>query len=321
MADSIEHNTALAYAADIYLQAGIQDTAYMYAHELIAGQNLSNKKTGYRIILLPEFRKMIHPDTLNRYYTDYKNILEAYFDDNTNEQSLIQASLYNYQLHERESLRAREASDNKTRIIFGFSFLVIVLAFIILYLKYRNQKNIFKLRETLDMLEILRQKINASSTHGAGSCETTEPSVPVTSMSELKLRKKLQQELMDLYKQTEGIITPQEILDSDVYAELVELLQKHKPIKDDAIWDRLERTVLTVAPDFISNLKLLAGNRLTSQELHTALLIKCGFRSSEMMTLVARSNGAVSSRRSFLGEKILDEKHKAHVIEGIIKLL
>ena len=321
MADSIERNTALAYAADIYLQAGIQDTAYMYAHELIAGQNLSNKKTGYRIILLPEFRKMIHPDTLNRYYTDYKNILEAYFDDNTNEQSLIQASLYNYQLHERGSHRAREASEYKTRIIFGFSFLVIVLAFIILYLKYRNQKNIFKLREALDMLEILRQKINASSTQAAGSCETTEPSVPVTSMSELKLRKKLQQELMDLYKQTEGISTPQEILDSDVYAELVELLQTHKPIKDNAIWDRLERTVLTVAPDFISNLKLLAGNRLTSQELHTALLIKCGFRSSEMMTLVARSNGAVSSRRSFLGEKILDEKHKAHVIEGIIKLL
>lgn len=320
-ADSIERNTALAYAADIYLQAGILDTAYMYAHELITDNDLSNKKTGYRIILLPEFRKMIHPDTLNRYYTDYKNILEAYFDDNTNAQSLIQASLYNYQLHERESLRAREESERKTRIIFGCAFLVIVLAFIILYLKYLNQKNIFKLRESLDMLETLRQKINASSTQGAGSCGTTEPSVPVTSMSEAKLRKKLQQELMDLYKQTEGVSTPQEILDSDVYAELVELLQKHKPIKDDTIWDRLERTVLTVAPNFISNLKLLAGNRLTSQELHTALLIKCGLRSSEMMTLVARSNGAVSSRKSFLGEKILDEKYKVEVIEGIIKLL
>lgn len=320
-ADSIERNTALAYAADIYLQAGILDTAYMYAHELITGNDLSNKKTGYRIILLPEFRKKVHPDTLNLYYTDYKNILEVYFDDNTNARSLIQASLYNYQLHERESLRTREESEYKTRIIFGFAFLVIVLAFIILYLKYRNQKNIFKLRESLDMLETLRQKIKASSTQAAGSCETAEPSVPVTSMSEVKLRKKLQQELMDLYKQTEGISTPQEILDSDVYAELVELLQKNKPIKDDAVWDRLERTVLTVAPNFISNLKLLAGNRLTSQELHTALLIKCGLRSSEMMILVARSNGAVSSRKSFLGEKILDEKYKVEVIEGIIKLL
>lgn len=76
LAEPIQRNVALAYAADIYLDAGIMDTAYMYAHDLIVNEDILNKKTGYRIILSPEFRHTLHPDTLNQYYTDYKNLLE-----------------------------------------------------------------------------------------------------------------------------------------------------------------------------------------------------------------------------------------------------
>ena len=40
----IQRNAALAYAADIYLDAGIMDTAYMYAHDLIVNEDILNKK-------------------------------------------------------------------------------------------------------------------------------------------------------------------------------------------------------------------------------------------------------------------------------------
>ena len=42
LADSIQRNVALAYAADIYQEAGIMDTAYMYAHELVVNEDILN---------------------------------------------------------------------------------------------------------------------------------------------------------------------------------------------------------------------------------------------------------------------------------------
>lgn len=95
LVEPVSKNTALAHAADIYLAAGIIDTAYIYAHELITRDDMTNKKTGYRILTSSELRKHLHPDTLNQYFSDYKQILEEYFNDNRNELALLQESQYN----------------------------------------------------------------------------------------------------------------------------------------------------------------------------------------------------------------------------------
>lgn len=317
----IQRNVALAYAADIYLDAGIMDTAYMYAHELIVSEDITNKKTGYRIILSPEFRHTLHPDTLNQYYTDYKNLLEAYFDDNPNEQALMQESLYNYKLHERERLKEHAANERLRWIIAGIVILALIALSTMLFIKNRDKATIIQLRNDLDRLQKLKLQlpspVETSAVANSPDTGSTESdiidNVPI-------LREKLRNELIALYEQSKSQKISPVILNSNIYFQITGILSEGKHI-DDETFDELKRTVLQASPKFIDNLKILTQNKLTEIDLQTALLIKCGFRPSEMTVLFARSNGAIIHRRNTLATKVFGHTESVDVVNGIIRLL
>lgn len=320
-ADSILLNKALAYAADIYLDAGIMDTAYMYAHDLIVNEDILNKKTGYRIMLSPEFRHTLHPDTLNQYYTNYKNLLEAYFDDNPNEQALMQESLYNYKLHEREKLKEHAANERLRWIIAGIVILALIASSIMLFIKNRDKATIIQLRDNLDSLQKLKSQLPPpAETPAMDSSSDADSTEPDTINNEPILREKLRDELMALYEQSKSQKVSPVILNSNIYFQITGLISEGKHI-DDETFDVLKRTVLQASPKFIDNLKILTQNRLTEVDLQTALLIKCGFRPSEMTVLFARSNGAIIYRRDTLATKVFDHTESVDVVNGIIRLL
>lgn len=317
----IQRNVALAYAADIYLDAGIMDTAYMYAHELIVNEDITNKKTGYRIILSQEFRHTLHPDTLNQYYTDYKNLLEAYFDDNPNEQALLQESLYNYKLHEREKLKEHAANERLRWIIAGIVILALIASSIMLFIRNRDKAIIIQLRDNLDSLQKLKSQLpppaESAAMNPLSDADSTEPD---TINKEPALREKLRDELMALYEQSKSQKISPIILNSNIYFQITGLISEGKHI-DDETFDELKRTVLQASPKFIDNLKILTQNKLTELDLQTALLIKCGFRPSEMTVLFARSNGAIIYRRNTLATKVFGHTESVDVVNGIIRLL
>lgn len=333
----ISRNVALAFAAEVYLECGVLDSAYMYARQLIASQDMTNKRSGYRLLLYPELRSLIHPDTLNQYYEDYRNILEGYFDENRNTQALMQDSRYNYDLHKRESLAAHNANERMLWVIIGCMLVISVLAFAILYAKYRNKSNILRLQQALDSLEILKRQLenekskkwamdkapkeNSSeydrSDDDASRIETVHKTKPVR---EQDLLEEVRNSMMELYRSSSNHCVPALIRDSEVYAEIQDTLQSRKRIDDEA-WERLETVVLTVSPDFINRLELLTQNRLTKADRQIALLIKSGFRPSDMTVLLTLSNGAVISRRNSLGRKLLGRSESAEVINGIIRSL
>lgn len=321
LAEPIQRNVALAYAADIYLDAGIMDTAYMYAHDLIVNEDILNKKTGYRIILSPEFRHTLHPDTLNQYYTDYKNLLEAYFDDNPNEQALMQESLYNYKLHEREKLKEHAANERLRWIIAGIVILALIASSIMLFIKNRDKAIIIQLRDNLDSLQKLKSQlplpVETPAMDSSSDADSTEPD---TINKEPALREKLRDELMALYEQSKSQKVSPVILNSNIYFQITGLISEGEHI-DDETFDVLKRTVLQASPKFIDNLKILTQNKLTEVDLQTALLIKCGFRPSEMTVLFARSNGAIIYRRNTLATKVFDHTESVDVVNGIIRLL
>ena len=290
------------------------DTAYMYAHELIVNEDITNKKTGYRIILSPEFRHTLHPDTLNQYYTDYKNLLEAYFDDNSNEQALIQESLYNYKLHEREKLKEHAANERLRWTIAGIVILALIASSIMLFIRNRDKAIIIQLRDNLDSLQKLKSQLPPPAEPPAmNSLSDADSTEPDTINNEPVLREKLRDELMALYEQSKSQKVSPVVLNSN-------LIWEGKHI-DDETFDELKRTVLQASPKFIDNLKILTQNKLTEVDLQTALLIKCGFRPSEMTVLFARSNGAIIYRRNTLATKVFGHTESVDVVNGIIRLL
>lgn len=321
LVDPIQRNVALAYAADIYLNAGILDTAFMYVHELIQNEDVLNKKTGYRIILSPEFRKNLHPDTLNQYYTDYKDILESYFDNNANEQALIQESQYNYKLHERDKLKEHAANERLRWIIAGVIILALFSTSLLLYVKNRDKATIIRLHDNLERLQKLELQLPSPSCSIPKDplSDNTSTNQAIANTKPL-LREELRKKLTELYEQSQSQEVPKIILNSNVYFRITALISGKKHI-DDETFDELKRTVLLASPKFIDNLNILTQNKLTEIDLKTALLIKCGFRPSEMTILFARSNGAVVYRRNALADKVFERKESVDVVNGIIRLL
>lgn len=331
-------NSALAYASTIYLKAGILDTALLYSQELLSNPVPLHHEIGYQVILSPQLRKLIHPDSIDQYISDYRDLMETFYDENKSQLAINQQNLYNYQLHDRQKVEAEKSNEVLWRWIFGFLFAITVMAVVILFQKNRDKGHIIELKLALENIDRLRLELEDSQKITPLDDNNTEPgsgsshsenavgvrsTVDTTRETEKELREKLRNDLMSLYDSSDERpeVSP-DIRQSEPYRKILDLIKDETLIrKDDALWNDLEKIVLKGSPKFKSNLNLLTLGKLTVIDLHTALLIKCGIRPSQMTTLLGKSNGAIISRRESLCLKVLDKKSGVKVIDGIIRLL
>lgn len=318
-------NKALAYASDIYLQAGVLDTAYIYAYDLITNNDDYNKEVGYQTILSPELLSFSTQEQINQYISEYRTILVSYYNENQIECTINQQNSHNYQLHVRE----REIAERRNRILMSIATLLIIAfmlsTIIILYLRNKNKSNIIKLRQALDSIESLKAQTEENSCPTKNLSAEASYSINADAyISEQHLREKLQQELMELHEKCSGQSksVPMKILNSDAYKSLQCRIDNNGFIADnDDLWAELEQAVLTSSPQFRHNLQVLTLGKLTTIDIHTAILIKCGVKPSQMTSLLNKSNGAIISRRESLCKKMLGEKKGVQVIDSILRLM
>ncbi len=342
----LARNSALSYASIIYLQQNMLDSAYNYAYELIHSSDSTNMIIGYDVLLSPELRSKIPVDTINEYISDYRNILESYYDSNASQLVINQQNFYNYQTHERARRNAEVFSFKLFRMLLCSLLIILILAVIILYYKNRSKKNLIDLHIALDNLS--RIKSNIISSKQESKVESSENSFIDSSKFNLnldtqsksdqsqellisskdllneskELRERLRNELLDLYKSNPRVNLSHIIVDSSGFNHLQSRIKENNVISyDDKLWDELEEAVLKASPNFKKNLQLLTQSRLTSIDLHTALLIKCQVSPTSMSMLLSRSKGAIVSRRESLCLKVFDKKLGTQVIDGIIRLL
>jgi tetratricopeptide (TPR) repeat protein len=306
---------ALSYAAQIYLAAGISDTAYMYAQEILNDPDKTFHGTAYHVLLSKEIRHLMNQNVVDNLISDYEIYLLEDFDKNEWQQVIVQQSYYNYQLHERERQKAEQAQFKLQRSIICILAIVFILIIIVFYLRYRNKAQLLKLHIALENINKLTEKLNIKSEEGATAV------VKTGNVAELRLQ--LRNKFIELAKSDKQPKTVDAaIICSEAFAELRNFIDNEKSIKDDdELWGRIEATVLGCAPNFKTNLHLLTGGKLSRSDYRTALLIRCGITPSEMAILLGRSKGAISSRREYLGYKIFDEKLGTKLIDDIIRLL
>lgn len=342
---SVARNSALAYSSKIYLHKNILDSAYIYAYDLIHSHDSTHMEVGYQVMLSPELRPIISSDSINQYISDYRQLLESYYDSNKSQLTINQQNFYNYQIHERARRRAEIFNSKLTRVLICSFFVILILAVIVLYYKNRSKKNLIELHIALDNLRKIKSNIEPSqSSHIIYSDDSIpdkseiavliEPHVDndqsqnllATSQNSLKesteLRERLRNELLNLYKSNPKVSLSQTIVDSSAFNELQNRIKDNQVLSyEDPLWDELEETVIKASPNFKKNLQLLTQSRLTSIDLHTALLIKCQINPTSMTILLSKSKGAIVSRRESLCFKIFDKKLGTRVIDGIIRLL
>ena len=336
-----------SYASKIYLEAGIPDSAYLYAVRLIRSGNIDYRRIGYSMVLDPELLDFSSMDSLRSYSLAYRKVLDEYLNRHDAQQVTMQASLYNYQTHERGRKKAEEAK--RTYMYVAGFFLISVLALCVGILYLRNKKMKLKLDYHKSLEDIGKLETLLSSAEGElvkyrktieemeaeKHAKQSEPDVEAVdtthedSLSTRKeteedpVRKELKERLLRLQKAGEAKKNdPEKILGTSVFDRLQDNIVNKIGLKeDDEVWSEIESSVLKLSPEFKTNLTLLVGGKTKVDVYHMALLVRCGFGPTDTGALLGRTKGAVSARRGYICEKIFGKKYGGKVMDDIINLL
>ncbi|MCM1452080.1 MAG: tetratricopeptide repeat protein [Clostridium sp.] len=303
-------NYALSNGADIYLYAGLLDSAYKYSYELITSQDDNNKRKGYRNILSQKLLTYSNPDSLNVYFFKYYNLLEDFYNKNESQLAVFEASAYNYKTHEKSKIEAERKYIQTFSWLILSIILILISAIVILILKLKEKRILFKLNKTLLLFNDLTEKIQKSSPQCYLSSNYNE------------LRNWIEKKVSDIESKGEKSKVNPYILQSLEYKILQNLIKDGKCIKDsDPFWDQIQNIVVKSSPHFFEKLKTLIGNELKLHEKQTLILIKCGFGTSQISSLLGKTKTTISSRKKELSKKIIGDNNNHKALEILIRML
>ena len=311
--NTFDRGFMLTYAARIYLEAGILDTAYMYAHEL-AHTRCSNQKTGYQLLLTPELSDMLPPDSLRKYVRGFRTCMEEYLNENESTEALIQNSYYNYNKHLRDKETLERSNERIRHILIITLLLTSILCIIIIYMKYRNTRQTLRLRDTLNIVTAISSELSELKSENR-----VKSNMPLLAPSDDEMRQQLLDKLNYIEKSGEHISIPDAILSSELYKTLNTLIKENKGISDsNPIWQNLESLILTHSPNFKDTLMKLTNGKMSKADIQIALLVRFGISPSGMAILLNLSPGSISSRRNNLCKKIFGKNLGTKAIDTII---
>lgn len=325
-----------SYAADIYRCAGMPDSAYKYALELVKIKDAKNLKKGYAILLSDELKDLVPDDSIRAYVRHYKNAVESYMNSRGDANALIQNTQYNYSIVERDKQKALE----KKRMIerwLALSVIVLLLAIIaVIYYRDKSNRTLIKLRSALDSSRELRKQLEAGDAKGEDSGPGTDPTSEVASevTSEVEpeatveataedLRRRLIDELTAVCdsKKKRLPLSP-EIRNSQAYAELQNYIKEKRVIPDTSpLWGELHSVIIEASPNFDRRLQLLSPGKIKTDAYRIMLLIKSGVTPTQICVLIGRTKGALSSRRRILGLKFTDNEISPTMFDNLIYAL
>ena len=312
--DPLRRCYALAVAAEIYRDAGVPDSAYVYARELALAGN-DNSRIGFKIMFAPELKSVVPEDTLRFYLPQYKQTIEKYLAQHDAKETLIQNSLYNYQLHVRDKEKAETARNRMYFLVYAILALAAFVIIGLLYLRTRNLRQIVHLQKALNTIKTLRY----DQADNSKSLEPTTSRISACSETEI-LRRQILHEFESMENaDSSAFSVRQGILCSEAFRRLEEVIRKQKSIPDsDDLWGELAMAVEKDSPDFKVCLATLTNCKMSNADFQIALLIRCGISPSNMAILLNRTKSTISSRRSSLCCKIFGPGQSIKLLDPII---
>ena len=303
-----DRNYILAIASRIYHRAGIQDTAVMYATQLIERNEPANKINGYHILLKPDLRKMIAADSLDSYLRNYTRLLEKRSDKNMADQVIYQQSRYNYMLHARETERIAAEKQTLQRWLFVAGIVVLVIVVIAVYYKYRAVIRKAQLATAQNLLLTLDREHKET---------LTELSHIKDGVSMKDMLKKLSEQM-----HSRALKEMSRIAESEAYSKIMSALREDKIIQlNDSVWGELDECVRREGRSFDEIISGPIRISLTDMEYAVLLLTKAGFSSADASKILGRAKNSLSHQRNQLRKKVFfDQIDKEELTNAIMML-
>ena len=321
-ADKNEVNYILGYLANSCLKIQRPESAAQYAREMLRTGSANNLRTAYFVLIQPEIRPFLDSDSIDYYFDKYLEVTERHYNAHEQQAAIIQASMYDYSIHERARQQAESENDTLIIILIGAVAVIMATLCVILFLRYRYQKSKNELFDVNYRLNVLNKAFEIKSSNTSPSDESSHSDVD-DDREAIAYRTELNEYIESLDKLSEKrYAVPECILNSQTYVHLKNAISQNRAISDnDPIWDELLELICRVSPDFDKKIRILSEGRITTEEFHTILLIKAGIKPAEQSKVFGREACTITFRRRTIGEKIINGKLSPALVDRLIQNL
>ncbi len=296
--DSLSRRWALSLAAKIYHEAGVIDTAAIYARELINDTTDSYQMNGYDILLSRDMISTVPPDSIAAYTLDFRKAMLRYLRSNSETDAFIQNSMFNYQSHLQKRLAAEKSRSRLERWITVIIILSLLICVAFLYIRKRNICRIMNLNTRI---ESLNEAITTQSS------SKLDPDVCM----DLKTRLISNLNSLKTGKLKEPGVHP-DILNSKTIEKINKHIDNKESIPENSdLWKEIETLVLEHSANFKLSVQILNGTALDDVNYRFLLLLKCGFTSNNIAILCGRAKSALTPRRKGLSNRFFGQELNA----------
>lgn len=308
------------------------DSAYKYALELIKIKDAWNLRNGYSILLSSDLKDVVPLDSIRGYADRYETLTEKYMNSNGDRSALIQNSLYNYSVVERDREKALEKKRSLERWLTVSVILILVLATVVLYHRNRSNRTRLELHQALERWRSLAEQLDREHDEAQKQAMAENQTNEKQTKAQVKnlsspegesvesLRYRLANELNSLCRTRKNRkpLSPV-IAESKAYASFMACVAEDRAVPiSSPLREELHRVVSKASPDFDKRVQLMSGGKVKVIDLRIMLLIKCGVTPSQLSTLVAKSKATLSYHRKMLGLQWLDNDLDPRLIYNLI---
>lgn len=193
---------------------------------------------------------------------------------------------------------------------------------IVLIVKYRNQSALLRLHEEIEELRAIKDKMQSANTCLVSSKDYSIYPENQNIDERTALIERKVGELLTIINTSKKIEVKPIALSPELKEKINGFIKNKKHIPhNDSTWDEIEACILSVSPNFRTDLWLMSNDMITEKEYRTAQLIKCGVSPTDMKTLLCVEKGSIYSRRESLSKKIFGEKKSITYIDHLIRIL
>ncbi|MDE6227717.1 MAG: hypothetical protein K2M63_09405 [Muribaculaceae bacterium] len=319
--DSISKSLYLSMASLIYLKGGERQDAIKAAKKLLKIPDFENKIAAYRVLLDPGLEDLMDSDSSKILTREYARELALHYERRDSMQSLHQLSLYNYDLHDRNRIKAENKMMKwKSGVVIAIIVLLIVTIVFLIRERNNNRRTILLQKTILDLTDRLSQNVeNNSIEEDAVLSDHTD-----TQQEKKYFRPQESEQLLSRLITLISENAPDIQLEVPLASSVIVRKFRDSIVKNELSsvdWQYLEQEVMKYSPDFRNNLSLLSNGKIEEAEYKVALLIRCHFRPSEIGYILNIRPGTVSSHRGNISKKIFGRNIGTRLIDRVIKSL
>ncbi len=304
----------------IYLEKNRLDSAEYYFRLVSDDANLYVKEGLYEYLSILNERKANYKDAVG--YMRRLILTQDSIRAITRSREIRQmASLYNYQLREKENVRLREANDRIRHRVYRLLLFASLIFLVILVQTYRLR--LLK-KQMLQQAEQLSKERKANYERSQSFIDDNSRKIADLRDRALENEEaRIQKDLLETANEQtrlqmkERSLCEEKLRGSSIYLKFHLEYNLESPLINEEDWEALRQILDQTYANFTSRLYMLYP-KMTSLELRVCYLVKISVRVSDMAKILHRTSPAISLTRSRLYKKMTGESGTAQTFDQLI---